>query len=119
MRAAIGDALAATSALFEERGIALEVALPEMLPPLVADRDRLIQVLLKRHTPLIRTFTQNLMAYALGRRVEYYDKPTVRAIAADAAENNYRISSFVLGVVKSDAFQMKKEVVAEQEPAGQ
>ena len=46
VRAAIGDALAATGALFEERGIGLEVALPETLPPLVADRDRLIQVLL-------------------------------------------------------------------------
>jgi hypothetical protein len=64
---------------------------------------------------LIRTFTQNLMAYGLGRRVEYYDKPTVRAIADEAAKNDYRISSFVLGVVKSDAFQLKKEVVAEQE----
>ena len=36
--------------------------------------------LLKRPTPLVRTFTENLMAYALGRRVEYFDQPTVRAI---------------------------------------
>ena len=35
--------------------------------------------------PLIRTFTQNLMAYAFGRRVEYYDSPTIRRIASDAA----------------------------------
>jgi hypothetical protein len=60
------------------------------------------------------------MAYALGRRVEYFDKPTVRAIADEAARDDYRISSFVLGVVKSDAFQMKREAVAEQssQPSG-
>ena len=66
------------------------------------------QALLVRPIPLVRTFTENLMAYALGRRVEYYDKPTVRAIARDAEENDYRISSFVLGVVKSPAFRMSR-----------
>ena len=35
---------------------------------------------MKRPTPLVRTFTENLMAYALGRRVEYFDQPTIRAI---------------------------------------
>lgn len=66
------------------------------------------QVLLKRPIPLIRNFTANLMAYALGRRVEYYDQPTVRRIARKAKANDYRISSFVLGVIESDAFQMKQ-----------
>jgi hypothetical protein len=86
----------------------------------IASPNELIAVLLNRPTPLIRTFTENLMAYALGRRVEYFDKPTVRAIADEAAKNDYRISSFVLGVVKSDAFQMKREAVAEQssQPSG-
>jgi hypothetical protein len=86
----------------------------------IASPDQLIAALLVRPTPLVRTFTQNLMAYALGRRIEYYDKPTVRRIAAEAAKNDYRISSFVLGVVRSDAFRLKKEVVTEQEsdPAG-
>ncbi|MGH7503924.1 MAG: DUF1585 domain-containing protein, partial [Longimicrobiales bacterium] len=51
-------------------------------------------------------------------RVEYYDKPAVRAIAAEAAKNEYRVSSFILGVVKSDAFQMKKEPVAEESQTG-
>ena len=64
--------------------------------------------LVTRPIPLVRTFTQNLMAYALGRRVEYYDQPTVRAIVRDAEENDYRMSAFVLGVVKSDAFQMQR-----------
>jgi hypothetical protein len=64
--------------------------------------------LLKRPVPLVRTFTENLLAYALGRRVEYYDQPTVRAIARAAEANEYKLSSFILGVIKSDAFQMKR-----------
>jgi hypothetical protein len=66
-----------------------------------------MDALLERPVPLVRTFTTNLMAYALGRRIEYYDQPTIRAIADEAAENGYRMSSFILGVVNSDAFQQK------------
>ena len=65
-------------------------------------------MLLKRPTPIVRNFTDNLMAYALGRRVEYFDQPSVRAIARTAEANNYKISSFILGVVKSDAFRMRR-----------
>jgi hypothetical protein len=68
----------------------------------------LVETLLKRPTPLARTFTENLLAYALGRRVEYYDQPAVRAIAKAAEENDYRVSTFILGVVGSDAFRMKR-----------
>ena len=64
--------------------------------------------LLKRPIPLVRTFTENLLAYALGRRVEYYDQPAVRVIAKAAEGNDYKLSSFIIGVIKSDAFQMKK-----------
>ena len=56
----------------------------------------------------MRTFTENLMAYALGRRVEYFDQPTIRAIAKAAEADNYKMSSFILGVVKSDAFRMQR-----------
>jgi len=63
-------------------------------------------VLLSRPIPIIRNFTQNLMAYALGRRVEYYDMPTIRAISQSAMENDYRMSTFILGVVNSPAFRM-------------
>ena len=66
------------------------------------------QALLRRPIPIIRTFTANLMAYALGRRVEYFDQPTIRRIVREAEENDYRMSSFFLGVVKSDAFQMQR-----------
>jgi hypothetical protein len=64
-------------------------------------------MLLKRPVPLVREFTANLMAYALGRRIEYFDQPTVRAIVADAEKNNYRMSSLILGVIMSDAFRRK------------
>ena len=63
--------------------------------------------LLKRPVPLVREFTANLMAYALGRRVEYYDQPTVRQIAADAEKDDYRMSSLIMGVIMSDEFRMK------------
>ena len=64
-------------------------------------------VLLKRPVPLVRTFTENLMAYALGRRVEIYDLPSVRAIAKTAEAGDFKMTSFILGVVKSDAFRMR------------
>ncbi len=66
------------------------------------------QALLNHKEAFIRNFTENLMTYALGRRIEYYDEPTVRAIVRDASKNDYRLSSFILGVVKSPAFQMTK-----------
>jgi len=75
----------------------------------VENPEDLRKALLKRPVPLVRTFTQNLMAYALGRRVESYDGPTVRAIAKEAESQKYRMSAFILGVVRSDAFRMKKE----------
>ncbi len=68
----------------------------------------LVDALLKRPEPLLRTFTQNLLAYAVGRRVEYYDQPTVRAIVREAGDDDYRISAFIRGVVSSDAFRMQQ-----------
>jgi hypothetical protein len=64
------------------------------------------QALLAKSDSVIRNFTANLMAYAIGRRIEYYDQPTVRAIVKKAAANHNKFSSFVLGVVNSPAFQM-------------
>ncbi len=68
----------------------------------------LSRVLLKRPIPLVRQFTENLMAYALGRRVTHLDQPVIRGITKEAAANGYRMSSFILGVVKSEAFGMKR-----------
>jgi hypothetical protein len=64
--------------------------------------------LLRRPIPLVRQFTESLMAYALGRRVGFRDQPTVRAIADEAEANGYRMSSFILGVVESEAFRSKQ-----------
>ena len=75
------------------------------------------RALLKRPVPLVRAFTANLMAYALGRRVEYYDNPAIRRIETSARANNYRVQDFVLGVVKSDAFRMRQMPVAHTIPA--
>jgi mono/diheme cytochrome c family protein len=69
------------------------------------------KVLLKRPIPLVRAFTTNLMAYAIGRRVEYYDEPAIRRIANAAAKDNYKVDDFIMGVIKSDAFRMKREPV--------
>jgi hypothetical protein len=74
----------------------------------VSSPEELVNVLLKRPTPLVRTFTENLMAYALGRRVEYFDQPTVRAIAKKAEAEKFKMSAFILGIVKSDPFRMKR-----------
>jgi hypothetical protein len=67
------------------------------------------KVLLEFRELLVRNFTENLMVYALGRRLESYDMPTVRSIARQAAARDYRLSSFVLGVINSPAFQMQRD----------
>jgi hypothetical protein len=71
--------------------------------------------LLKRQESLLRTFTRNLMAYALGRRVEYYDMPAIRAITKQAANNEHRVSSYILGVVNTPAFRLQKAEVAAED----
>ena len=63
------------------------------------------QALLNRPDSVLRTFTEYLMTYALGRRVEDADMPTIRAIVRDAAKDGHRLSAYVLGIVKSPAFQ--------------
>lgn len=61
--------------------------------------------IMKRPEVFYRIFTENMMAYALGRRVEYYDQPSIRAITREAAEEEYRLSAFVLGIVNAPAFR--------------
>ena len=69
---------------------------------------QLAAVLLKRPVPLVRNFTERLLAYAIGRPTEYYDQPAVRAIARSAEADGYKISALIRGVVESDAFQMRR-----------
>ena len=65
-------------------------------------------LLLDRPDDFVGTVTEKLMMYALGRGLEYYDAPTVRRIVREAAGEDYRWSSIVLGIVKSTAFQMRR-----------
>ncbi len=68
----------------------------------------LVDVLMKRPLPLVRNFASHLLAYATGRRMEYFDGPAIREIARSAEADGYRMSAFILGVVQSDAFRMAR-----------
>ena len=63
------------------------------------------RALLNYSDAIITNFAKNLMAYGLGRRIEYTDMPFIRAIVADARRNDDRMSSFILGIVRSPLFQ--------------
>jgi hypothetical protein len=63
--------------------------------------------LLRRPELFAATLTENLLTFALGRGVEYYDAPAVRKIVRDAEKDGYRFSSLILGIVKSMPFQMR------------
>jgi hypothetical protein len=75
--------------------------------------DGLEEALLKRPEVFVTTLTENLLTFALGRGVEYYDAPAVRKIVSDAKKNEYRFSSLILGIVKSVPFQMRRAEVNE------
>ena len=65
-------------------------------------------VLLSRHEQFVRTVTEKLATYALGRGLEHYDMPAVRRILREAAASDYTWSSLVLGIVESTPFQMRR-----------
>jgi hypothetical protein len=64
--------------------------------------------LLRRPELFVATLTENLLTFALGRGVEYYDAPAVRKIVRDAEKDGYRFPSLILGIVKSVPFQMRR-----------
>jgi hypothetical protein len=64
--------------------------------------------IMKHPEQFVRTLTEKMLTYGLGRGLEYYDMPTVRGIARDASRNDYKFSSIVLGIVKSTPFQMRR-----------
>jgi cytochrome c551/c552 len=66
------------------------------------------KALLDRGDAVAATATEKLLTYALGRRVEYFDMPAVRAVVHDAVRTDYRFSSLVTGIVRSTPFQMKR-----------
>ncbi len=65
------------------------------------------EMLVEDPEPLVRTVTEKLLAYALGRSIEHYDHPTIRRIAREAAADDYRWSAIVLGIVRSAPFRMR------------
>jgi hypothetical protein len=70
--------------------------------------DDLRTALMAHPQQFVQTLTRNLMAYALGRTLDYYDMPTVRKIVRDAAAQDDHFSAILLGIVASPAFQMKQ-----------
>ena len=69
--------------------------------------------LLQQKDAVLLSFTESLMTYALGRRVEAHDMPAVRRIIRDAARQDYRLSAFIQGVADSAAFRMSTVPAAE------
>ena len=68
------------------------------------------EALLRYSPQFVRVLSEKLLIYALGRGTEYDDMPLIRSIARDAERNNYRFSSLVAGIVKSDQFQMNQKL---------
>jgi hypothetical protein len=64
--------------------------------------------LLARPELLVRTLTEKLLTFALGRGVEHYDAPAVRQIVRDARDDDYRFSRLIVGIVQSTPFQMRR-----------
>jgi mono/diheme cytochrome c family protein len=72
-----------------------------------ADVRELEAALLRRPELFVGTLAEKLQTYALGRGMEYYDAPAIRAIVRESRSQNFRISSIILGVVNSQSFQMR------------
>ncbi|MCU1328747.1 MAG: hypothetical protein JWN34_4117, partial [Bryobacterales bacterium] len=70
--------------------------------------DGLEDALLRRPELFVATLTENLLTFALGRGIEYYDGPAIRKIVREAGNDDYRFSSLLLGIVKSAPFQMRR-----------
>jgi hypothetical protein len=64
-------------------------------------------VLVSRSDAFVTNFSEKLLTYALGRRLEYYDQPAVRRIVEESAREDFRFNAIVLGIVNSVPFRMK------------
>ena len=65
------------------------------------------QALLGRPELFVSTFAEKLLTYALGRGIEYYDAPAIRSLVRSSRAEDFRVSSLILGIVKSAPFQMR------------
>jgi len=66
------------------------------------------KVLMARGDDFAATAVSKLLVYSLGRGLEHYDVPTVRAITRETVKDNYRMSSLITAIVKSTPFQMRR-----------
>ena len=73
--------------------------------------------LLRRPEIFVGTVAEKLLTYALGRGLEYYDAPAIRAVTRDAARNDYAFASLILGIAKSVPFQMRTASAADTRAA--
>ena len=66
------------------------------------------EILVSKRDQFVETFTERLLTYALGRGVEQYDVPIIRRIVREASADDQRWSAIILGIVKSNPFQMRR-----------
>ena len=106
MKARYGDSVGATQALDYGNPIDVNAVLPDgtQFDGLAGLR----KILLERKEQFTDAFTQRLLTYALGRGLEARDMPAVRTIARAAANDNYRIRTIILGIVRSDPFTLRR-----------
>jgi hypothetical protein len=86
--------------------------LPDGTP--IKGPDDLRRALVAQSDQFVQAFTENLMTYALGRSLDYYDMPTVRRIVHGAKADNYRFESIALGVISSDPFRKREGLTESQ-----
>jgi hypothetical protein len=80
--------------------------------------ESLRSALVKYPDAFIQHMTEKMLMFAVGRETHYYDMPAIRSIAQNAARNDYRFSSLVLGVVNSPPFQMRVKKAPEEGTEG-
>ena len=91
----------------EEAGVLIDASGELMDGTKVDGVVALRRALMSRPEVFVGTLTEKLLTYGLGRGLDYRDMPAVRAIVRDAARDNYRFSSLILGVIRSPQFQMR------------
>jgi hypothetical protein len=102
------DAVGAWRAKDRDAGVPIDASGRLVDGTALTGPDDLRRALLRRPEQFVQTFTEKLLMYALGRSVEHYDMPAVRAIVRDAARHDYRFSSIVMGIVNSAPFRMAR-----------
>ncbi|MDT8399927.1 MAG: DUF1592 domain-containing protein, partial [Pseudomonadales bacterium] len=90
-----------------EAGVPINVSAKLWDGTLLQGPESLRQALLERRELFVATAAEKLLTYALGRKVEYYDRPTLRHIVRQAGKDDYRLRALIQEIVASPAFQMR------------